>query len=150
VTKEQATHCPECGAALADEPSCDELFHKLLAWELSDLARNGRYHHLLVLSWELQHPSRFADRTITWARESLHRSIVDGVPARQLRRDAAEWQSQDRRTFKITRDDAEVVHREWTQTLGDVIAKGEEGMPESVLEWATAVLKDVEHDEDDW
>lgn len=136
--------CPECGANLAEDQLCDELFHQVLAWEQYDLEGNGRYHHLLVMSWELQHPSRFSDETLAWARESLRRAAREGVPATQLRREVAAWAPQDRRTFKITREDGEIVAREWSRTLSDVVAEGLEGMPESVLRWAETILDDLE------
>jgi len=137
-------HCPECGAPLGDLATCDELFHQLLAWEQSNLERNGRYHHLLVMSWELQHPSRFAEETLAWARESLRRAIRDGVPAAQLRREVAQWAGQDRRDFKITATGVEPVARHWSRTMADTVAEGEEAMPDSIMRWATAVLADLE------
>lgn len=138
--------CPECGAALVGREACDELFHQVLAWEQYDIEGNGRYHHMLVMSWELQHPSRFSDETLTWARESLARSISGEVSAQQLRREVSEWAPQDKRAFKITRTGGMIVPRRWSLTLADVVAEGLEGMPESVRTWATAVSNDLELD----
>lgn len=83
-----------------------------------------------------------------WARTALKRSIRDSLPPEQLRQEVARWAGQDRRDFKVTREGVEPVLREWSSTMSDAVAEGEEGMPDSVLRWASAVLDDLEQGND--
>lgn len=139
--------CAECGAALAPGQECDELFHTLLAWEQSDPARKGSDHHLLVLCWEIQHPSRFTPEAVSWARGAVRHVIRDGIPAHQLRREnRATGPGRSDRAYKITRTDGVVVARAWSRTLSDVVAEGADAMPGSVRRWAEAVLRDLDAD----
>jgi hypothetical protein len=139
----EANACPECGAALAPGQTCDELFGTVLAWEGIDPPRTYANHHILVMSWELQHPSRFSEEALAWIRESLRRVLTEGVTPQDLRRESTRAMQQQNRAFKITRSGAEIVPRAWSRTLSDVIAEGSDAMPDSVGRWARAVACDL-------
>ncbi|APV45250.1 hypothetical protein Dform_01935 [Dehalogenimonas formicexedens] len=52
--------CHECGAELPAGLSCETYFHRALAWDFEDPAGAGAVHHLTVLCYFLQHPSRYS------------------------------------------------------------------------------------------
>jgi glycosyltransferase involved in cell wall biosynthesis len=137
--------CPECGADLGELERCDELFGQALAWEWLDPPRSYANHHLLVLSWEIQHPSRFSEPALAWARDALRHGVREGIDPEQLRREAA-YLSRQRRDdgFRIVREGGEVVPRKWARTFADVVAEGSDAMPESVMRLAEAIVEELE------
>jgi hypothetical protein len=52
-------HCPECGAVRHGDTTCQDGFHQMLFWENEDPA-NGAVHHLMVVSYHIQHPSLYS------------------------------------------------------------------------------------------
>jgi hypothetical protein len=136
--------CPECGARLAPGQTCDDLFGRLLAWEHLGGPKTYIHHHLLVMSWEAQHPSRFSDEARAWVRTSLRRAVCEGVTAQRLLAESRDAFQQNRRTWKVTRSGVEPVLRCWSCTVADVVDEGLEEMPHSVIRWAQATLADLD------
>jgi len=73
------TRCPECGAPWP--PTCEELFHAVLALDHARRPPWGPLHAVTVACFLLQHPSRqpAADRARTWT--ILQTYLADGLPA---------------------------------------------------------------------
>lgn len=140
----EADRCPECGAVLEAGQTCDDLFGTVLAWEQQGAPEKYAYHHVLVMSWELQHPSRFSDEVLVWAHRALHDVLVDGEDPRRLLADARRTvgRPQDR-TWRMRRVGGDVVSRRWSRTLSDVVAEGYDAMPGSVRALGDGVLADM-------
>ena len=70
--------CSECGAAQTPEATCQDHFHRMLAWEIENPSL-GEVHQLMVLSYYLQHPSLYSPRGLEGAKQLL----VDFLNTRQ-------------------------------------------------------------------
>ncbi len=79
--------CPQCGALPINGLDCRQQFEALLALEYQDPTGYGAAHHLLVMSYVLQHPDEFTDQALEWERHSL-KSALDGLPPSELRKQA--------------------------------------------------------------
>ncbi len=141
---DEPNRCPECGADLQPGQSCDELFARVLGWEHRGAPETYACHHLLVMAWELQHPSRFTEPALEWVRTSLRRSLRDGVTAQRLLSESRDAFQQTRRTWKVTRHGVQPVLRRWPRTIADVVAEGPGALPESIRRMADATLEALE------
>ncbi len=135
--------CPECGAAWKDAQTCQDHFHQMLFWE-NEYPGHGEVHHLMVLSYYLQHPSLYSPEGLKNAIHLLVDFLDHGVrPEEARRRDRAKVDS-GKRTWKIKATPASAgSYRHpvrWTMTAGDVISGGAENYCASVRLWARSIL----------
>ncbi len=124
--------CPECGADWSDGLTCEAAFHQFGFWELSDLQRFGSVHHLMVLSYHLQHPSLYSPEALKGAQQQLIDFLEGGVSPEQMRRQLRDRVDSGKRAYKITGTaahhgsyDPPVV---WTLRAADVVAGGADAL----------------------
>jgi len=147
---DQPSTCPECGGLLPEGATCDDLLVLVSQWEQDDFVVRGADHHLLVLCWQLQHPARFTDASLEWARRGLTAVIREGASADDLRSEApassggAPTAPPPLRAQDVRRD-GNVIHLgQRPSTLPDVVAEGPDALPGSIRSWAAAVLERLE------
>jgi hypothetical protein len=135
--------CPECGATWTDDVTCETYFHEMLFWEQADLEHLGMVHHLMVLSFHMQHPSRYSSEALAWGKTALADFLERGVTPQQVRlRDRASLDSGARKhKIKGTPEShgAYAHPVAWTMSAGDVVAGGTESYVENVRAWAQSI-----------
>ncbi|MEA4910017.1 MAG: DUF5946 family protein [Anaerolineaceae bacterium] len=138
--------CPECGAAWKEDLDCTACFHQMLAWE-TEHPNLGRVHHLMVLSYHLQHPSLYSPEGLAYARRLLDDFVAGGASPPDVRRRNRQAVDSGRRDFKITsrqgRAGGYPVPVAWTMTVVDVVAGGPQGYLANVEAWARAIHADL-------
>ena len=132
--------CPECGAVWQDDRTCTDWFHQALAYDFEDPGGAAWVHHLTVLCFHLQHPSRYSPEGLREARALLDEFIErDASPAEIRRRNRTKLESGNR-TWRLTGTPAGYEHPvHWTMTIADVVPGGLAGYPDRVRQWADAV-----------
>jgi len=137
------TRCPECGTPWADGVTCQDHFHQMLFWE-HEFPTLGEVHHLMVLSYYLQHPSLYAPDGLREGVRLLQTFLVGGQSTQTVRVQNRERLDSGRRTFKIKA--TATAHGEyahpvaWTMTAADVVASGAENYCAQVRAWAGSIL----------
>ena len=138
--------CPECGAMLGEETSCQAIFDTFLALEYTDPGY-GKVHMLTVACFMIQH-GRYSDEALTWIEQQLRVYLQEGQPVEQIRQRAAKETRQDARTWKvIRRPDAPPLPRiQWSMTIADVAAsyRDAESYCELVTQWARSTLHEMQ------
>ncbi len=134
--------CPECGAAWRAGETCEGDFFQMLAWE-NEHAGLGVVHHLTVLAFHLQHPSRYSPEGLAEARRLLDEFVGRGGSPQAVRRRGQASVDSGRRTWKVTARPgaAGSYGREmaWTLRAPDVVAGGPEHYVENVRAWAQGI-----------
>jgi hypothetical protein len=134
-----AEHCPECGAEWRAGETCETDFHQMLAWE-NEYPGLGVVHHLTVLVYYLQHPSRYSPEGLAGARETLQGFVEGGLTPTAWRRRNGVMVNSRNRTWKITaRPGAHGSYARpmrWTLRAPDVAAGGPERYVDNVRAWA--------------
>jgi hypothetical protein len=145
-TRSSSSICPECGGALAPGAACAEYFHQMLFWE-NERAENGAVHHLAVLCYYLQHPSRYSPDGLVYAQELLVEFVEQGARPQQVRRQRRDQLASGKRSWKVTSRCGSVAAYphppHWTLTAADVVAAGIEQYRDSVHAWAAALLRAI-------
>ena len=98
-----AAMCPECGADWSSGVTCEDDFHQFGYWELADLEHLGSVHHLMVLSYHLQHPSLYSPEALAFAQQQLIDFLEGGVTPQQMRRDMRDVVDSGKRTVQDQR-----------------------------------------------
>ena len=141
------TRCPECGAIWTDDITCETHFHQFGFWELADLEHLGIVHHLMVLSYHLQHPSLYSPDGLAHARGLLVDFLERGITPQQVRQRDREKGDSGKRQFRIKgtpEAHGSYAHPVvWTMRAGGVVAAGTEHYVESVTAWARSILADL-------
>ncbi len=148
----QPAFCAECGAPLGDGRTCRDDFYAMLGWEweyqLLDV------HHLMVLSFNVQHPSILSPDGLNASINLLRQFLEEGISPEQMRNRMSTAVDSGTRAFTITaREEAVGSYAQpitWTMTAHDVIRAGAEQYYESVRRWAESIhaaLKSVENEE---
>ena len=123
--------------------SDEDAFHTLLGWE-AERPELGVVHHLLVLCFHLQHPSRYSPEALAWAREALVDFLERGVTPRDIRRRDRGKLSSTNRGWRVrgTPGSHGVYERpmHWTMSAQDVVSGGIDRYVESVDAWARSIL----------
>ena len=138
--------CAECGATHVDGQTCRDDFHQMLFWENEDPAR-GVVHHLMVLCYNLQHPSLYSREGLAYAHALLAEFVERGLSPAEVRNQNREQVASGNRSWSITaRPGNQGVYErpvKWTMTAGDVVAGGAEDYCENVQAWARAVYQSL-------
>ena len=139
--------CPECGADWSNGVTCEDDFHQFGFWELADLERFGSVHHLMVLSYHLQHPSLYSPEALAFAQQQLIDFLDGGVTPEQMRRQMRDQVDSGKRSFKVKGTpeshgayDHSVA---WTMRAADVVAGGADHYVANVEAWARSILADL-------
>lgn len=137
--------CPECGALLGEDNSCQTIFDSFLVLEFADSAY-GAVHFLTVTCFMIQH-GRYSDEALTWIEQKLRSNLEDGIPAQQIRQQAAREAGPGRRTWKVNRQPgASLLPRmEWSMTIADVASRYQDASSycEEVKKWARLTLHEM-------
>jgi len=140
-----STTCPECGAALGENSSCQSIFDQLLVLEFSDPAY-GEVHMLTVACFMIQH-GRYSDEAMAWIERQLRLNLEGGIPPEQIRQQAARLADQGRRTWRVVRQPgvAPLPKIAWSMTIADVAAqyRDAESYCELVKKWARLTLLEM-------
>jgi hypothetical protein len=137
--------CPECGAALHDESSCQDYLHELLFLEAQVPGAPGAEPHFLaVASFNLQHPSAFLPSALMGLRQTVAdvlagRATVDD--ARRRARHGASGATRVRRRGATSSNDEQLILPSWPITVLDVCRVPPERYVESVRRWATSIVE---------
>jgi Family of unknown function (DUF5946) len=112
--------CVECGAILSQDSSCQSIFESFLVLEFKDPGY-GEVHLLTVACYMIQH-SRYSDEALAWIEQKLHEYLEGGIPARQIRQEAANEADQVKRTWKVNRQPGarRLPKVAWSMTIADV------------------------------
>lgn len=141
-TVSQPAACPECGATWTEGQSCTEMFYQLLGWEFEH--RLLDVHHLLVLCYHLQHPSRYSPAGLEAAKQLLVDFLEKGVSPQAMAHEMRGVVDSGRRSFKLrgtpTAHGSYARPVVWTMTVADVVQGGVEGYYANVQAWAESVL----------
>ncbi len=139
--------CPECGADWSDGITCQDDFYQFGYWELSDLANLGVVHHLMVLSYHLQHPSLYSPDGLKFSSGLLVDFVVRGITPQEIRRRDRDRLDSSKRQFKIK--GTPELHGAyehplaWTMHASDVAKGGTAHYVEYVRAWAQSIYEDL-------
>ena len=136
--------CPQCGAPWKPDLTCQDHFHQMLFWEAEEAAL-GKVHHLMVLSYSLQHPSLYSSQGLENAIGLLVDFLEKGMEPDQVRFEMRAVVDAGKRSWTITARSASQgtypnpVH--WPMTVADIVAGGPETYCQNVRTWAHSILK---------
>ena len=140
------TTCPECGAPWTGGRTCADDFHQLLFWE-NERPELGEVHHLMVLSYYLQHPSLYSAEGLAHARQLLDAFVIEGLsPVEAQRRQRAAVDSGARGWSVTARPGNQGAYERppaWQLRAQDVVAGGPDHYRENVRRWAGAIVRDL-------
>lgn len=139
------TSCPECGADWSDGQTCTDHFHLMLFWEFDYQLFD--VHHLMVVSYNLQHPSIYSPETLRDVKKMLRAFLEEGVTPQTMRQQISRTVDSSTRTHKITgTPEAHGSYEKpvtWEMHAVDVIHAGREHYFASVRQWAESILKSL-------
>ncbi len=131
--------CPECGAIWTEGHTCEDDFYQFGYWELADMAHLGVVHHLMVLSYHLQHPSLYSPEGLAGAKGLLVDFVVREMSPQQTRKRDRPKVDSSVRKYKITgTSEAHGAYAHpltWTMRAADVVAGGKEHYVENIRAW---------------
>ena len=133
--------CRQCGARLAPEQTCEDVFYLGQIKEVEDPAYYA-VHHLSVPCYMLQH--NFYSRQGWLEVYGLLAEFVNGLTPGEARRRNRESMDSGKRTFSITRGAKldGVEQMKWSFTVADVRLDSAEYYCADVRRWAECVLAD--------
>jgi hypothetical protein len=135
--------CPECGTVWHHEETCQDFFHKMLFWEHENPAY-GAVHHLMVLSYYLQHPTLYSPEGLAEAKNLLVEFLERGAAPAEVRSNNRARVDTSKRTWKIKGTAASFGSYEqpirWSMTAAEVVAAGSDRYCEQVRAWAWSIL----------
>jgi hypothetical protein len=139
--------CPECGAVWTEGQTCQDYFYQMGYWE-NEYPAILEVHHLMVLSYYLQHPSLYSPAGLNGAKGLLVDFVERGLTPQQVRqRDRVKLDSGNR-TYKIKATPesrgsyANPVP--WTMTAADIVAGGVDRYCDNVRAWARSIYEALE------
>ncbi len=137
--------CPECGAVLSEENTCQMIFEECLGLEYTNPAY-GQVHFFTVACFMIQH-GRYSDEALTGMQSLLQASLDEQLPTQQLRERAAKGMSDATRSWKVTRqaNAPSLPKVTWSMTIADVARSMQdpEKYCEQVKQWARATLQQM-------
>lgn len=135
--------CPTCGGT-----NCQENFHQMLFWE-AEFPEYGVVHHLLVLSYHLQHPHLYSREGLASSKQLLVDFLENGLSTEDVRKKNRSKVASDNRQWKITaRPDSQGAYKSpvtWTMTAADVVAGGSDNYCENVRQWANSIYTSLKN-----
>jgi hypothetical protein len=138
--------CPECESPWQNGLTCQNCFHQLLFWE-NENPELGSVHHLMVLSYHLQHPSLYSPAGLKHSLQQLVDFIEAGLTPRQvLKYNRTVIDSGFRKWTYKPKPGSVGVYRHpisWQMTVQDVVKEGANRYRESVQRWARSIIVDI-------
>jgi len=139
--------CPECRAALPAGITCQGNFHQMLYWESEDPSVFGAAHHLMVLSYHLQHPSLYSPDGLDYALHLLVDFLDHGLSTGDVRARSRDQVDSGKRNWKIkATPSSQGAYRHpvhWSMTSQEVVSRGKEKFVAQVRIWASSILSDL-------
>lgn len=138
--------CPDCGAHWEDERTCQDHYHQMLFWE-AGFPHLGEVHHLMVLCYHLQHPSKYSQEGLKFALELLPDFVEGEKSPAEVRKQVRLEVDSGRRNWKVGASEADAgeyankVH--WSRFAQDVTEGGPTGYVHQVGIWARSILQDL-------
>ena len=115
--------CPECGIRWVDDQTCEGYFHMMGFWELDHQLYD--VHHLMVLSYYLQHPSSLSQQWLVGAKQQLIAYLEQGVTPQEMRKRITPQVDSGTRDYKIRATADLTAHYQhpinWSMTAKDVV-----------------------------
>ncbi len=143
----EQTICPECGSEWRAGLTCDDHFNQMLAWDFENRADAWSVHHLTVLCFHIQHPSRYSPAGLQGALELLNDAVNKGIPADKLRQKLSAIADSSVRTTPITNHGIPGSHGRliaWPLMAADMTKDGVDVYCERVKAWARSILGKLE------
>ena len=143
MTESTPTHCPECGGLFTAEETCADHYHACLALEYTDPAYYGPVHHLTVLAYMLQHPSRLSADGWQAMHNLLARFLSEDVSPARMRQ---QLQNQVKnKSFSLVKGEpAAQPTWAWNKTVMDVRLADADTYCADVRAWAEAVQNNIQ------
>jgi hypothetical protein len=114
----------------------------MLFWENEDPA-NGAVHHLMVVTYHIQHPSLYSTESLDYAKQLLEAFLVEGLSPDEVRKLIQPQVNSSHRSWKIKgTPDNHGAHPQsvrWLVTAVDVITGGIENYCANVERWAWSI-----------
>jgi hypothetical protein len=138
------THCPDCGAAIADGDTCRAQFDKLLAHEYAFPKAFGAVHHLTVAAYSLQHPRGYSRDAIRMWRVIIGDALDGNATAADFLQRARTQFGSGVRVREPGAEPPDEWPRTWSMTVADVIGPAGETPDadhhiERVRRWAESI-----------
>jgi hypothetical protein len=137
--------CPECGAVLSEEDTCQSIFESFLVLEFTDPGY-GEVHFLTVACYMIQH-GRYSDAGLVWIQGMLRAYLEGEMTNDQLRQLARKDTDNRDRTWKVNRaaNAAPLPKIDWTMTIADVAEHyaDPQSYQQAVRDWGRATLKQM-------
>lgn len=118
----------------------------MLFWE-AEFPELGEVHHLMVLSYHLQHPSLYSPEGLYEATRLLTVFLGQGAPPEMVRKQNRAQVDSSKRKWKITASTnahgAYCRPVQWSMTAVDVVAGGAENYCVNVNRWAQSIYLTV-------
>lgn len=143
--------CPECGTVWRNNETCLDHIYQMLYWE-AEHPGYGEVHHLMVLSYHLQHPSLYSPEGLEEAKSLLRKLLEDGATPLQIRKVNQAKVDSGKRSWKIkgTRRSHGTykIPVQWKMTAADVVDTGASAYCENVRKWSRSTLESFKETED--
>lgn len=140
--------CQECGSPLIKVNTCQDYFNQMLAWDFEDPSGAGRYHHLTVLCFNLQHPTMYSKEGLEIAKNLL-KEFIDMKDSSSYLYKKLNDEFSKPRDWSIQGNDKNhgkySVTPKWRIFAYDVVKDGREKYPKHVEEWANEIYKDLKY-----
>jgi Family of unknown function (DUF5946) len=137
--------CPTCGAALKNGLTCQDYFHQMLFWEQDDGL--GQLHHLMVLSYNIQHPYVYSQKTLEMSILMLW-DFLHGATIAQMRKQISSLADSSKRSWKITGTPESHGQFDraipWKIRAQEVVAGGKDNFLVNVQAWAESIWEVLE------
>ena len=136
--------CPECRASWDSGETCQDYFHQMLFWENEHPDYGAEVHHLMVLSFYLQHPSLYSPQGLAYAKQLLSDFLKQGLGPEEVRRRSRARVDSGSRSWNLKGKPGargSYPHSiQWTMTAQDVVAGGVGHYAENVRIWASSIF----------
>jgi hypothetical protein len=137
--------CPECGAVLNGDDTCQTIFDSFLVLEFTDPAY-GMVHMLTVACFMIQH-GRCSDEALRWIEQKLRANLEEGISTERIRQQAYLEADQEVRNWKVNRQLSEPLLPKvaWSVTIADVASNAQdaESYCDWVKRWGRATLQEM-------
>lgn len=148
---DQTNICPECGAPVPLEGSCQDNLHSLLFLEYAIPGGPGeKSHFYAVASYGLQHPVSmgYTIETVRGLRDAVADVLSGNASLENIRRRVRASAETAGRVTRRVDDPIPHANDDWTMNVADVLRGGPQEYGERVENWAHAVIQAM-RDRDD-
>lgn len=134
--------CEACGAPISDERTCQDDFYQMLYWE-HEFPALGVVHHLMVISYHLQHPHLYSPQGLNGIQQQLKQFIETDITPEQMRQGMRQAVDSGKRNYAITARPGSYGQYDhpmpWTLHACDVVAGGAENYIQNTHAWAQSI-----------